>query len=424
MAGIGDYLKQVRQQRGYSLEEMNRLTNIHTKYLYLLENDRFDLLPSPFYAKAFLRTYAKSLGIDAKPLLDHLDKLFKNNMNTHKSVRNTATSPHMLPRHNKNLLPSSSREKLPEDSLPGKAPKLNADRQSSGQTQFRNQTHNRMSRSLTNSQRIPDTPSPNMNKNTDPNMGQRMNQPSNMNPNTGPNMNPNTIPNMNVNPNMQQSHTASQKIQPTTGPEQQVSQSTMSFPPLEATQQHLLTPRRVAMAAKEWKDKGKKVTLRKKRYKIIAVAVGALLLLGGGFYFFFMSHDPASQRTNNNNTVSDVYGGTTPEAANAESKNTPVLVEGEASTDGQQYLIKNVDKLEVVLKGRNGESTLLYAPTSKDEPKELTLKQGQTVTLDTAGKNFIWFRLGTPSNVEILVNGQQINTDAQDAEKSYIVKVE
>lgn len=405
MAGIGDYLKQVRQQRGYSLEEMNRLTNIHTKYLYLLENDRFDLLPSPFYAKAFLRTYAKSLGIDAKPLLDHLDKLFKNNMNTHKSVRSTAASPHMLPSHNKNFLPTSSRGKSPEDSLPGKAAQSNADRQTSGQTHFRNQSHNRMSRPLTNSQRIPVTPGPNMDKSTSSNMSQKMNQ-------TSPNMNP----------NMQLSHTASQKVQPTTGPQQQVPQSTMSFPPLEATQQHLLTPRRVAMAAKELKDKGKKVTLRKKRYKIIAVAVGALLLLGGGFYFFFM--DQASQSTNNNNPAAGVYGGTTPEAANAESKNTPALVEGEASTDGQQYLIKNVDKLEVVLKGRNGESTLLYAPTSKDEPKELTIKQGQTVTLDTAGKNYIWFRLGTPSNVEILVNGQQINTDAQDAEKSYIVKVE
>ena len=77
MSGIGDYLKQVRQQRGYSLEEVNRITNIHIKYLHALENDRFDLLPSPFYAKAFLRTYAKSLGVDTKPLLDHFDKLMK-----------------------------------------------------------------------------------------------------------------------------------------------------------------------------------------------------------------------------------------------------------------------------------------------------------------------------------------------------------
>ena len=85
MSGIGDYLKQVRQQRGYSLEEVNRITNIHIKYLHALENDRFDLLPSPFYAKAFLRTYAKSLGVDTKPLLDHFDKLMKMRPNQEQS---------------------------------------------------------------------------------------------------------------------------------------------------------------------------------------------------------------------------------------------------------------------------------------------------------------------------------------------------
>ncbi len=415
MAGIGDYLKQVRQQRGYSLEEMNRLTNIHTKYLYLLENDQFDLLPSPFYAKAFLRTYAKSLGVDAKPLLDHLDKLFRKNI---KSARNTAASPHMLPRYNKNFLPTSTggKGKLPEGFKPEKAPGA-ADRQTESQLPFgvrsAKQGHNW---SLTDPNRIPVMRDSNMNKNT------KITGP-NMRQNIGQNMNQNT--NVSINQNKQLSHMASQNDSPTTGP-QQVPQSTMSFPPLEATQQHLLTPRRVAMAAKELQNKGKKVTLRKKRYRIVAVAVGALLLLGGVFYFFFMDRDGAPQ-SDNNTLKTDVYNGATSGDVNAGSKKMPALVEGEASTDpyvGQQYLIRNVDKLEVVLKGRNGESTLLYAPTSKDTPKELTLKQGQTVTLDTAGKNYIWFRLGTPSHVEILVNGQQINTDAQDAEKSYIVKVE
>ncbi|MBA4603738.1 helix-turn-helix domain-containing protein [Thermoactinomyces mirandus] len=414
MAGIGDYLKQVRQQRGYSLEEMNRLTNIHTKYLYLLENDRFDLLPSPFYAKAFLRTYAKSLGIDAKPLLDHLDKLLKNKMPSRKPVRNTVTSPQILPRYNKNFLPTSPRGKLPEGSVTGKASYPGDERQTTGQNHYRNQSagtrHNRMNMPMTDTQRIPVMPNSGMNPNTNPNM-------NNMNPNTNPN----------IRQNLQPPYMAPKNVSPTTGPQHEVPQSTMSFPPLEATQQHLLTPRSVAMAAKELQNKGKKVTLRKKRYKIIAIAVGALLLLGGGFYYFFMDHDKASQSTNNNTATTDIYSGASFENVNAESKKTPALVEGEASTDpkvGQTYLIRNVDKLEVVLKGRSGTSTLLYAPTPNDKPKELTLKERQTVTLDTAGKNYIWFRLGTPSNVEILVNGQQINTDAQDAEKSYIVKVE
>jgi cytoskeleton protein RodZ len=117
MSGIGDYLKQVRQQRGYSLEEANRITNIHIKYLHALENDRFDLLPSPFYAKAFLRTYAKSLGVDTKPLLDHFDKLMKMRPNQEQSKAVTPPKPasrtQMLPKPSGKFLPPKGQAQSP-----------------------------------------------------------------------------------------------------------------------------------------------------------------------------------------------------------------------------------------------------------------------------------------------------------------------
>jgi transcriptional regulator with XRE-family HTH domain len=73
MLGIGKSLKQARKEQGLSLKEMKRKTNIQIDYLQWLEAERYDLLPSPFYARGFLRSYAKSLKLDSDYLLDLYD---------------------------------------------------------------------------------------------------------------------------------------------------------------------------------------------------------------------------------------------------------------------------------------------------------------------------------------------------------------
>ena len=401
MSGIGAYLKQVRQQRGYSLEEVNRITNIHIKYLHALENDRFDMLPSPFYAKAFLRTYAKSLGVETKPLLDHFDKMMK--MRPNSTEQGKATPP-AKPAARPNVLSKQKRSLLPPKGQAGQAQSPRPSGLLSG-----------------NPYRKMNSPEPDFEKKQAPQTSV---------PNSAFNFHPaqqqNQLPPLQDDPG-QTDHTGQpeQPKQPEPPTPTQLPQTTMSLPPLETTQQHLLTPRRVAMELKKQQNKEKKENVKKKKHTVIALVVGALLLLSGGVYVYMNSNEtsqPANrdvtERPAGDNEMVDV---------NAASQDLPTLVEGEESSApyvGQEYVIKNVDKLNVVLKGRSGESTVRYAPTSKDQPKELTLRVGQEVTLDTAGKNFIWFRLGTPSNVEILVNDQQINTDAQDAEKSYVVKVE
>jgi len=70
LIGIGSALKKARKELGFSLEEMQKKTNIQADYLQSLEEERFEQLPSPFYARGFLRAYAKSLRLDWKHLLD------------------------------------------------------------------------------------------------------------------------------------------------------------------------------------------------------------------------------------------------------------------------------------------------------------------------------------------------------------------
>lgn len=65
MFDIGASLAAARETRGYSLADAERLTNVRGKYLAALERADFDALPGRTYARAFLRTYASALGLEA-----------------------------------------------------------------------------------------------------------------------------------------------------------------------------------------------------------------------------------------------------------------------------------------------------------------------------------------------------------------------
>ncbi|MGQ9571767.1 MAG: helix-turn-helix domain-containing protein [Dehalococcoidia bacterium] len=62
-------LQRARQARGLTLEEVERDTRISRRYLEALENENFGLLPAPVYARGFLRTYARYLGLEPSNLL-------------------------------------------------------------------------------------------------------------------------------------------------------------------------------------------------------------------------------------------------------------------------------------------------------------------------------------------------------------------
>ena len=69
MAELGRVLFQARVARGLTIEDAERDTRISKRYLEALEQEEFSAFPAPFYARAFLRTYAQYLGLDAAQLL-------------------------------------------------------------------------------------------------------------------------------------------------------------------------------------------------------------------------------------------------------------------------------------------------------------------------------------------------------------------
>jgi cytoskeleton protein RodZ len=63
MSSVGSYLRQLRTQRGVSLEEIARSTRVMHSYLEALEADEFETLPAPVFAKGFIRAYCQALGV-------------------------------------------------------------------------------------------------------------------------------------------------------------------------------------------------------------------------------------------------------------------------------------------------------------------------------------------------------------------------
>jgi cytoskeletal protein RodZ len=64
MDSIGDRLRQERLRRGFDLGQISDLTKINPAMLEAIEADDFDKLPGSFFARSFVRQYAKALGLD------------------------------------------------------------------------------------------------------------------------------------------------------------------------------------------------------------------------------------------------------------------------------------------------------------------------------------------------------------------------
>jgi cytoskeleton protein RodZ len=86
---VGQKLRQAREARSLSLEEVSQATYMRASYLQALETGELDGLPSITQARGFLRAYADFLGLDGNVLLSEL----ADDVAPHEPVATTPTSP-------------------------------------------------------------------------------------------------------------------------------------------------------------------------------------------------------------------------------------------------------------------------------------------------------------------------------------------
>ena len=69
MDSLGTYLRHERQLKRISLEEIAQTTRIPLRMLQHIEDDHLDELPGEVFARGFLKSYARSVGLDDADVL-------------------------------------------------------------------------------------------------------------------------------------------------------------------------------------------------------------------------------------------------------------------------------------------------------------------------------------------------------------------
>jgi len=74
----GNVLKQIRERRGISIQEIADRTRINITYLYFIEEDNFRSFPAEVYLRSYLAQYARILQLDTKVLVEGYMKTYLN----------------------------------------------------------------------------------------------------------------------------------------------------------------------------------------------------------------------------------------------------------------------------------------------------------------------------------------------------------
>ena len=59
---IGENLREAREAKEISLDDIQEMTKIQKRYLVAIEAEDFHVLPGRFYARAFIKEYAQAVG--------------------------------------------------------------------------------------------------------------------------------------------------------------------------------------------------------------------------------------------------------------------------------------------------------------------------------------------------------------------------
>ncbi|WP_044877530.1 helix-turn-helix domain-containing protein [Paenibacillus sp. IHBB 10380] len=70
MSELGQQLREARLEKGMSLDDVQEMTKIRKRYLEAIEAGDYKVLPGTFYVRAFIKTYAETVGLNPDELLE------------------------------------------------------------------------------------------------------------------------------------------------------------------------------------------------------------------------------------------------------------------------------------------------------------------------------------------------------------------
>lgn len=93
-ASFGDWLRRQREMREITLRDIADRTKISLRYLKAMEDNRFDLLPAPIFAKGFLKEYARYVGLSPDEVVNHYLAVQQQEMPEQEARKDQASRPH------------------------------------------------------------------------------------------------------------------------------------------------------------------------------------------------------------------------------------------------------------------------------------------------------------------------------------------
>lgn len=69
MTTVGEILKNAREKKKLTVDQVEKATKIRLKFILALEANRFDKLPGPTFARGFVKNYAAYLGLPTEETL-------------------------------------------------------------------------------------------------------------------------------------------------------------------------------------------------------------------------------------------------------------------------------------------------------------------------------------------------------------------
>lgn len=81
MRTVGSVLKETREKKFYTLDEIEKSTKIRKEFLEALEKGQYQKLPPPTFVQGFIKSYGKFLGLNTEKLLAIFRREFSENLN-------------------------------------------------------------------------------------------------------------------------------------------------------------------------------------------------------------------------------------------------------------------------------------------------------------------------------------------------------
>lgn len=75
MVSLGEKLRNAREKRSLTVEQVQKQTHIHSTVILALEEGRCDEILTPTYVKSFLKSYSQFLGLDPRDMLKEYSRI-------------------------------------------------------------------------------------------------------------------------------------------------------------------------------------------------------------------------------------------------------------------------------------------------------------------------------------------------------------